>query len=102
MPAASLITAIVVSHDSAEVLPACLSALAAEGVPAIVVDNSSSDRSTEIARERGATVIASPRNEGYGSANNRGVAASTTPYVLIVNPDVEMRPGAVAALREPA
>ena len=98
MPAASLITAIVVSHDSAEVLPACLSALAAEGVLAIVVDNASSDASVAIARERGATVIASPRNEGYGRANNRGVAASATPFVLIVNPDVEIRPGAIAAL----
>ncbi|WP_376987298.1 glycosyltransferase family 2 protein [Bosea sp. R86505] len=102
MPAASLITAIVVSHDSAEVLPACLSALAAEGVPAIVVDNASSDSSAAIARERGAIVIASPRNEGYGRANNRGVAASATPFVMIVNPDVEIRPGAVAALLEAA
>ncbi|MGQ3282315.1 glycosyltransferase family 2 protein [Bosea sp. (in: a-proteobacteria)] len=102
MPAASLITAIVVSHDSAEVLPACLSALAAEGVPAIVVDNASGDASASVAREHGATVIASPRNEGYGRANNRGVNASTTPFVLIVNPDVEMRAGAVAALLEAA
>lgn len=102
MPAASLITAIVVSHDSAEVLPGCLSALAAEGVPAIVVDNASGDASASVAREHGATVIASPRNEGYGRANNRGVAASTTPFVLIVNPDVEMRAGAVAALLEAA
>lgn len=102
MPAGSPITAIVVAHDSAEVLPACLSALAAEGVPAIVVDNASGDASATIARELGATVIASPRNEGYGRANNRGVAASDTPFVLIVNPDVEVRPGAIAALLEAA
>jgi GT2 family glycosyltransferase len=102
MPAGSPITAIVVAHDSAEVLPACLSALAAERVPAIVVDNASGDASATIARELGATVIASPRNEGYGRANNRGVAASDTPFVLIVNPDVEVRPGAIAALLEAA
>ncbi len=102
MPAGSPITAIVVAHDSAEVLPACLSALAAEGVPAIVVDNASGDASATIARELGATVIASPRNEGYGRANNRGVAASDTPFVLIVNPDVEVRSGAIAALLEAA
>lgn len=102
MPAASLITAIVVSHDSAEVLPACLSALAAEGVPAILVDNASSDASAATAREQGAIVIANERNEGYGRANNRGVAAAATPFVLIVNPDVEIKPGAVAALLEAA
>ena len=98
MPSASLITAIVVAFDSAEVLPACLSALAAEGIPAIVVDNASEDGSAEVARSHGATVIRNACNEGYGRANNIGVAASHSPYVLIVNPDVEIRPGAGAAL----
>ena len=97
MPAAA-ITAIVVSYDSAEVLPACLDALAAEGVPAIVVDNASSDGSRDIAGKRGARVIANACNEGYGRGNNIGVAAAATPYVLIVNPDLELRPGAAAAL----
>ncbi len=98
MPAESSITAIVVAYDSAEVLPACLAALAAEGVPAIVVDNASGDSSDETARIHGATVIVNTRNEGYGRANNQGVVAATTPFVLIVNPDVEIRPGAIAAL----
>ncbi|PTM42815.1 glycosyltransferase family 2 protein [Bosea sp. 124] len=98
MPAASPITAIVVAYDSAEVLPACLSALAGEGVPAIVVDNASGDASATLARGLGATVIANAHNEGYGRANNRGAASCATPYVLIVNPDVEIRPGAAEAL----
>lgn len=97
MPAAAL-TAIVVSYDSAEVLPACLDALAGEGVSAIVVDNASGDDSRAIAEQRGARVIANARNEGYGRANNVGVAAADTPYVLIVNPDLELKPGAAAAL----
>ena len=97
MPAAA-ITAIVVSYDSAEVLPACLDALAGEGVPAIVVDNASGDASRVIAEAKGARVIANARNEGYGRANNIGVAAADTPYVLIVNPDLELGQGAAAAL----
>ncbi|RDJ21548.1 glycosyltransferase [Bosea caraganae] len=92
------VTAIVVAYDSAEVLPACLEALAGEGVPAIVVDNASSDVTSQIAAARGATVVANARNEGYGRANNIGVAASATPFVLIVNPDLVVEPGAVAAL----
>jgi N-acetylglucosaminyl-diphospho-decaprenol L-rhamnosyltransferase len=92
------ITAIVVSHDSAQVLPACLDALAGEGVPALVIDNASSDDSREVGAAHGATVIANPRNEGYGRANNIGVAAATTPYVLIVNPDLELQSGGAAAL----
>lgn len=101
MPAAA-ITAIVVSYDSAEVLPACLYALAGEGVPAIVVDNASGDDSRAIAAATGARVIANARNEGYGRANNIGVAAAETPYVLIVNPDLELTKGAAATLLEAA
>ena len=92
------VTAIVVSFDSEQVLPACLSALAGEGVKAIVVDNASGDATAEIAAQRGAQVLRNERNEGYGRANNRGVRAAATPFVLIVNPDLEVQPGAVAAL----
>lgn len=92
------VTAIVVSFDSAQVLPACLFALAGEGVKAIVVDNASGDGSVEIASRQGAQVLRNARNEGYGRANNRGARAAATPFVLIVNPDLEVQPGAVAAL----
>jgi N-acetylglucosaminyl-diphospho-decaprenol L-rhamnosyltransferase len=93
------LVAIVVAHDSAEVLPACLAALARQHVPAIVVDNASRDGSPAIAEAAGARVIRNARNEGYGRANNRGVAAAeTADRVLIVNPDVVLRPGAVDAL----
>lgn len=92
------ITAIVVSYDSAEVLPGCLGALAAEGVAALVVDNASGDGSAEVAAGQGATVLKNSLNEGYGRANNRGAWAATTPFILIVNPDLELQSGAVAAL----
>jgi GT2 family glycosyltransferase len=92
------VTAVVVTHDSEHVLPACLAALAAEGVPALVVDNASRDGTCTLARSLGAEVLENALNEGYGRANNRGVAACATPYVLIVNPDLELGNGAVAAL----
>ena len=97
------IVAIVVAHDSADVLPGCLAALARQQVATIVVDNASRDASAAIAEAAGATVIRNARNEGYGRANNRGVrAASAAEHVLIVNPDVILRPGAVAALLDAA
>jgi N-acetylglucosaminyl-diphospho-decaprenol L-rhamnosyltransferase len=99
---ASLV-AIVVAHDSADVLPACLAALAAEHVPAIVVDNASRDASASVAEAAGVQVIRNARNEGYGRANNRGVrAAETAEHVLVVNPDVVLRPGTVDALLDAA
>ncbi len=93
------LVAIVVAHDSADALPACLAALAREGVPALVVDNASRDASVAVAEAAGARVVRNARNEGYGRANNRGVrAAEGASYVLIVNPDVELAPGAAGAL----
>ena len=51
-----------------------------------------------MAEAKGARVIANTRNEGYGRANNIGAAAADTPYVLIVNPDLELGAGAAEAL----
>ena len=99
---ASLV-AIVVAHDSADVLAACIRALASQHVPVIVVDNASRDASAAVAEAAGAQVIRNARNEGYGRANNTGVrAAEAAEHVLIVNPDVVLRPGAVDALLEAA
>lgn len=97
-PPPARVSAVIVSFDSAGVLPACLQALAREGVPAIVVDNASTDESCAVASAHGATLLRNGANEGYGRANNRGVAACETPFALIVNPDCEVQPGAVAAL----
>lgn len=95
----SELTAIVVAHDSGDALPACLAALSREGVPAIVVDNASRDNSVAVAEAAGARVVRNARNEGYGRANNIGVrAAAGAEFVLVINPDVELQSGAIAAL----
>ena len=96
------VTAVVVAYDSAHVLPACLAALARDGVPAVVVDNASGDGSADLAERLGATVVRNARNEGFGRGVNAGVAAAATPYCLITNPDLTYDPGAVAALLEAA
>lgn len=97
-PPPDRVSAVIVSYDSAAVLPACLDALARDSVPAIVVDNASRDESCAIATAHGATLLRNDCNEGYGRANNRGVAACGTEFVLILNPDCEVQPGMVAAL----
>lgn len=94
----SPVTAVVVAFDSAQALPECLGALKREGATIVVVDNASADTSAQIAEGLGAEVIRNARNEGYGRANNRGVQAARDDLVLIVNPDVALAPGALAAL----
>jgi GT2 family glycosyltransferase len=92
------LTAIVVTYDSARVLPDCLVAIMGQGASVIVVDNASSDASTDIAIAMGAKVLRNAANEGYGRANNRGVVAAQTPLVLIANPDLVLAPGSIEAL----
>jgi len=63
-----------------------------------VVDSGSDDRSAEIAREHGASVIELGDNVGFGRASNAGVAAVEEPVTVVVNPDVELLDGSIAEL----
>lgn len=95
------ITAILVAYESAEVLPACLEALRAEGIAAIVVDNASTDPSAALAGAAGARVIRNERNEGFGRAMNIGARkAEGADWLLLINPDALVMPGSAAALME--
>jgi GT2 family glycosyltransferase len=96
------VIAIIVAYDSAVVLPACLAALARQGVKAIVVDNASGDASAAVAEKAGAQVIRNARNEGYGRAMNIGMRAAADKFCLLLNPDLVLEPGGVAALEDAA
>jgi len=71
-------------------LPWTLSRLP-EGYRAIVVDNGSTDRSADIARAHGATVIFEPRR-GFGAAAHAGLLAATAPIVAFCDADGSMDP----------
>ena len=96
------VQALVVAHDSAAALPACLAALTRSGCPALVIDNASGDGSAALAQRLGAAVVRLGRNEGYGRANNAGARASRAELLLIVNPDVEVAPDLVRTLVDAA
>ncbi len=46
----------------------------------------------------GATVVANELTLGFGANINRGVAATSAPYVIASNSDIEVTPGAIAEL----
>lgn len=100
MPAGGETTAIIVTHNSAAVLPACLASVHGAGLGAIVVDNASSDQGRQLAEQAGARVIANDENQGYGRALNLGAAAAATPFCLFLNPDVQFAPEAPQRLRD--
>ncbi len=92
---------VIVNYEAGPALVRCVEGLRAEG-PAelVVVDNGSADGSVDAVRRRfpDVTVLAPGANLGYGAAVNRGVAATNAPSVLVGNSDLEVPPGALAAL----
>jgi N-acetylglucosaminyl-diphospho-decaprenol L-rhamnosyltransferase len=94
--------AVVVNYNAASHLPACLASLAAGGITDVVVaDNASVDGSQAVvaAVAPQATWLPLGANLGYGAAANRAAAGWPGRDVLVCNPDLELRPGAAAALR---
>ncbi|MDA0333536.1 MAG: glycosyltransferase family 2 protein [bacterium] len=83
-------------------LPTCLAALEGQTRPLgeiVIVDNGSTDGSVEwlAAYGKGLTLLRNPQNEGYCHGYNRAIAATDTPYVLVLNTDVYLDPGFVEA-----
>jgi N-acetylglucosaminyl-diphospho-decaprenol L-rhamnosyltransferase len=101
-PDAGVVAAVVVNYNGRPHLERCLSSLASAGVTTtVVVDNGSTDGSRQAVEAAGATWVAAGANLGYGRAANLGArspAAARARHLLICNPDIEVRPGAVTAL----
>jgi len=82
------ITVIVVTFNSGHCIPA-LAKILAKLPNVFIVDNASDDETTiEVRRTLpNATLLQNNRNIGFGAANNLALAAVTTPYALLLNPD---------------
>jgi N-acetylglucosaminyl-diphospho-decaprenol L-rhamnosyltransferase len=98
------LSVVVVTYNSAETIGRCLASIGAGGTSAevVIVDNASSDATTALIRERfpEARLIRNLLNEGFARAANRGWNETCAPFVLLLNPDTELRPGATRALLE--
>jgi N-acetylglucosaminyl-diphospho-decaprenol L-rhamnosyltransferase len=95
---------VVVNYNAGEHLLNCLSSLFTAGGDAtlevVVVDNASADGSVERAEGEHSTVrfIRNPDNRGFSAGVNQGVAATTAPFVFLLNPDAEITSGTVSGL----
>ncbi len=95
---------VVVTFESERWIDGCLASLVDQpGVGRIVVvDNASTDATSAVVRrfaERDVCWLALGANRGFGSAANRGIAATESAAVLIVNPDLIAEPDALMRLR---
>jgi N-acetylglucosaminyl-diphospho-decaprenol L-rhamnosyltransferase len=92
---------VIVSYRSRELLRECLGALRAHPpscpISVVVVDNASGDGTVElVAREfPEVDLIASARNLGFAAATNLGAQRGSASYLLALNPDTAVGPGAL-------
>jgi len=96
-----MITAIVPVWNGRELLRRLLDTLEAQTLRAeelLVVDNGSTDGAAELARNRGARVIAMGRNAGFAAAVNCGIREARGDRIAILNSDVELAPDYFAIL----
>ncbi len=99
------LTLVTVTHDSEPDLARLLAGVARH-LPAarvVVVDSGSRDGGVAAARAwAGDATVVELANVGFGRAANAGVAAVRTPACAVLNPDVELVDGSLAALAEEA
>ena len=93
------VAAVIVTHNSVEVIEPCLKSVA-RAREVIVVDNASEDATVETAEalNREATIVTITENLGYGAAANEGLRRATGEFVLLINPDATLEEGALEAL----
>jgi GT2 family glycosyltransferase len=102
--AAGRVAAVIVHYRTPRETAAAAGAVAGTAPEAevVVVDNASGDRvAEELARAAPrARLVEESVNRGYGAACNRGARETDRPYLLFLNSDAVVLPGAVAALAE--
>ncbi|MBI5535074.1 MAG: glycosyltransferase family 2 protein [Deltaproteobacteria bacterium] len=101
------LSVVVVNWNSREDLAACLESLQAQthdDLETIVVDNGSTDGSAQMVRDRfpRCKLLAETENLGFAEACNRGIVASTGPWVAMLNNDAVAEPDWAEALMKAA
>ena len=96
----TLVTVIIPSWNTRELLAACLESLKTTlplSSEVIVIDNASSDGSARMVAERFQHVrlLRNVRNLGFAAAANQGVALARGAYVLLLNPDAQVLGNAI-------
>jgi N-acetylglucosaminyl-diphospho-decaprenol L-rhamnosyltransferase len=94
---------IILNWNTADLLADCLTSVQAYAPPdteVIVVDNASTDSSAEMVQTRfpQMTLITQTENVGFSQGNNVGLAAANGRYLLCLNPDTQLHPGAIEPL----
>ncbi len=99
-----VLSIVIVNWNTRDYLRRCLASIQAHSQEVehevIVVDNASPDGSADMVRSEfpDAHLIANTDNKGYAEGNNQGMEIARGRYLLLLNPDVEVKPGSLDAL----
>lgn len=97
------VSVVIPNYNGKAFLGPCLRSLERQSVrdfETILVDDGSTDGSADYIREHfpWVRILALPDNGGFCRAVNRGIRASETPYVILLNNDVEAAPDFVGEM----
>jgi GT2 family glycosyltransferase len=97
------VAVVIVNFNGERLLPDCLAALAAQTLAPdeiVVADNGSRDGSLALLRAQhpGVRALALGRNHGFAGGANRGVRATSAPWVCVLNSDATPAPDWLAQL----
>ncbi|WBU59761.1 glycosyltransferase [Paracoccus albus] len=105
---AALVSVVILSFGSADLTLNCIQSLTGKGdtypnLEILIVDNGSSPCELakirqEAARHPGIQLIENGENLGFAAGNNVGIKAAKGEYVLLLNNDTYIAPGAIAAM----
>jgi N-acetylglucosaminyl-diphospho-decaprenol L-rhamnosyltransferase len=92
---------VIVSADMAQMTLTCVTELVDERIASVIVVDNAFDEQAGSARDelaRRAKIVKLDRRLGFAAANNRGIAAGSAPYVLLLNSDIRVQPRAIERL----
>jgi len=86
------LTIIIVTYNSEAIINNCLTNISLEKNEIFIVDNNSSDKTLEIVTNKfpSVKIIKNTNNQGFGRANNIGLAQTKNDFALILNVDAQI------------
>jgi hypothetical protein len=99
-----ILSIVIVNWNTKDYLQACLTSIQAcppsKKHEVIVVDNASTDGSAKMVKSEfpEVTLMAGKKNVGYAKGNNKAIKKADGDYILLLNPDTEVSPGAIDSL----
>ncbi len=100
------VTVVIPAYDAAGTLPSCLQALARQHYPRlayeiIVVDDGSSDATSQVAAQAGADRVLTCPHRGPAAARNSGLAEARGAIILFTDADCEPEPDWINEMLRP-